>query len=396
MDIIKDLEEQINKIVSVTGKTYNEVLDEIRREIDKFTGLIDEEGAIVLLFKKYNISYNNVNDPDSIEYITPINKIVKKDRNINLMGLLKSLYPIKTFGKKTGETGRLRKGIIQDKTGSISFILWDENVDRIKDNDINKPISIVNASSNLSQNGKYEISVGSLSRIIQDDLIKYDFLPSNNTMNFQKISDISLNNQFASISGTIISIDSCKSYNKKTGEIGSRQSIKFKDESQSITIIVFWDKDTEILKNLNIGDNIQFTDLRVKSQYKNKELIEFMYSTTSTYKIINKNNSQLISIKQLYDNKTKGFLGNIECYVLEIIEFKSISTKTGETKYLLRLSVKDYSAQSVLTLWNDLAIEYQNVELNSKFTITNVYLKRDVIFNTAEIALSRSSEITLL
>ncbi len=107
-------------VESLTAGQSVEIVDGYTRERDGDLEVhVGERGAVEPLEEA--VEY----DPDT----TPIDA-VELDQTVDLMGVVRSADPKRTFDRDDGSQGQVRNLRIQDDTGSIRIALWGDHADR--------------------------------------------------------------------------------------------------------------------------------------------------------------------------------------------------------------------------------------------------------------------------
>ncbi|MDY6965933.1 MAG: OB-fold nucleic acid binding domain-containing protein [Halobacteriota archaeon] len=118
-------------------------------------------------------SYNNVEvhlgrgaairvtdeDVDYKEHITPIDGI-GLDGVYNIMGNVTGIDTMREFVKKDGRAGRVANIYVNDKTGRIKVVLWDNHADLMGEVDIGSPVKITDGYVKVGFNDEIELNVG--------------------------------------------------------------------------------------------------------------------------------------------------------------------------------------------------------------------------------------------
>ncbi len=121
-----ELAEVVEKIMKETGMGREEVMKKIKEKKEELSNLISDEGAAYILAKEYGIDLIKKR-----EYKLKIKNVISGMRNIHIAGRIVRIDPVKEFKTEKGE-GKLRSFYIGDETGIIRVVLWNEEVDKIK------------------------------------------------------------------------------------------------------------------------------------------------------------------------------------------------------------------------------------------------------------------------
>lgn len=122
----------ITAIIGKTGLSQEEIIELGEEKIRELKGLISMGGALFMISKELKIDIPDNNQFKELE----TKKITIKDlttnmKNLTLIGSISEIGEMRSFTKKTGEEGRVVNFKLQDNTGIIRIVLWDELTDII-------------------------------------------------------------------------------------------------------------------------------------------------------------------------------------------------------------------------------------------------------------------------
>jgi hypothetical protein len=237
-NIINNFYERVKDIIN-----KDDFLNEINK-IKKYSdGLFDETICASLIIDKFGRNNNIVSKITNLEHGMESTIVVK----------VVSIGEIREFKKKNGNIGRVVNLKIKDDSGICLLVLWDKDVDLIKNKfiKINSNIKVINGyvKKGLSD---IEINIGRWSLIEKNE--KSNYFLENNLKN---------NN---SMSGKILEILPTRPIFKNNGEYGFFTSVKIKDKNQ-IKNLHIWDEKVKDIQKYKIGDFIIFE----KINYINKD-----------------------------------------------------------------------------------------------------------------------------
>jgi replication factor A1 len=227
----KKIEDLINK------DDFDNEIKRIQKETDN---LFDENISALLIVDKYgrNNSYNfNISSLEVGIEATIIGKVV-------------DVGEIRQFKKKNGGHGKVINLKIMDNTGGCNIVLWDQDVDFIKSNNVKNGtyLKIINGQVKNGNDG-VEINIGRWSLI---ELIK------NNKFN----NNTNIINEY--ISGRILEIMPSRAYFKSNGDYGFCTTVKIKEKNQ-IKKLIIWDEKVKEIQKFKTGDLVSFENIENKN-----------------------------------------------------------------------------------------------------------------------------------
>jgi len=393
------VENYINKIIEDTGLTRKEIQDLVNKKKEELKGLISDDGALFIIAKELGVDVKDENKKYLKDIDINISDITLNMKNINLYGRIKEIYSINKFNKNDGTAGYVGSFLLNDHTGDIRIVLWDEHVNIFKQNEfvINEMVKIINGVAKKGRYNDIEIHIGRFSKLIltPDDIDyneypKIQFTPKN-------ISDINLNLKSVTIEGKVIQQSSIREFLKKNGDLGKVQSLTLIDSTGSIRIS-FWDDGIEKLKKIKIDDVISISNLNPKLSTLDSKTIELHANKGSILKKLSEKlqieGEVVKKIQKLQDIKG---LVSFKGIITSIDNLKTVTLKSGKEVSLLGFVISDNTDGIRVTLWREKAEEYSK-KLNSGqgILLKNVYVKYNNFSKRNEISLIEDSILELI
>ncbi len=389
------IDETIQRIMEMKKLTREEIKILIDKQIEDFSGLIDEEGAIVIVAKELGIDVKAHQESAKMDTDQLI-KDLKPRMNASVVGRIIEISDIRNFNKKDGSKGSLLPFILEDTSGMIRCLAWgDFNTQITNDNNfkLNEIVRIVNGFVKPSQDGGLEVHIGSKSRVqIQPDEIDRTLIPAinQNSPKITPINQLSIKIPTLSIEGVITALYPTKKFTRQNGTEGKRASIQITD-STGLIYLTFWGEHCAKIKEIKEDQKVRISRLSPKTNYKDKSKID-LTATSSTEIVIIENEAHLeISLIKIKDLFEKGGFGNIEGKIQEIDDIKSINLKSGETRELQKMILADETGAIRVTIWGDLV--KPDLKVNDSIQINKVIAKKNSYSNEMEASLTSKGYI---
>ncbi len=389
----------MEKIIEKTGLSREQIKKKIDENIEEMSGLIDEEGALILVAKKLGVNLKDSQDESNVETEVSIEN-VKPRTYVSVVGRIRSIGRKKKFNRSDGGEGVLLPFVIADNTGMIRCVAWGHNTNVIEEESFakNSIIRIVNGLVKEGYYGGLELNIGNKSRIqLEPDNVDMQKIPekADNKIKITNIQDVNLNLPLVNVEEKVKYISPVREFtSSKTGKKGKRASLGL-DAGDDITYITFWNEDVERLEDLKIGQTVRITELKPKTNFRDKNKIDLALTPNSKIKIVEnvdqnlEEENQTLSIKKLVDNNA---YGDIEAKIVEKEEPRTVSLKNGSQKKVQGVLIADETASVKINLWEDQVLE-DNYEKGDVIKISGVYTKFNSYSKQTEANLSRKGEI---
>jgi replication factor A1 len=274
---MQDQEATILEISKKTGKTPKEINALIKAKIKKFEGLLTEQGATFMIGKELGLKQDNVS-------IVKINELEDGMKDIEVQGIIKTIYPVKEF-EKNGKVGKLGSLLLEDDSAITRVTLWNDQIDKYELTP-GSEIKIVNGFV-TSYNEKKQLSLGYNGTI--------EILNKQKEI-FEKINDLKSGMNNANVIGRLLRKFPCKEF--ETGEKkGKLCNFQFGDETALLRATA-WNQKADEIQNYNEGDIIEIKNAYTKAGMYGIEL-HMGYSS-----IINKSQNKMPTSAEILKEST--------------------------------------------------------------------------------------------
>lgn len=232
MHIKKD--ELYNKIQDIkTKEDFQKEINNLKKEYDD---LLDEETLALLIVDDLGRNKENV---CKIKDIT-------SGTECTVFGKVTKINESHSFNRKNGTNGKVVNLEISDETGSCGLVLWNRDVDLVKNKTIKKNtnLKIINGYVKDGYNG-IELNLGRYGLIETLD---------------EEIAVKQANTVDSSIKGEIIDVEPSRAFFKDNGEFGfvTKLKLETKDGLKEITI---WDEKVKEIQKYSEGEKIEISNI---------------------------------------------------------------------------------------------------------------------------------------
>ena len=393
----------IKTIIEKCGLSREEIKKMIDDEIQEFSGLIDEEGALTIVAKKLDVNLKENMDNATL---IPDQKIksLQVNANVSVVGKIVDIGDKREYTRKEGTRGSFFTLVVEDTSGGISCMVWEPNVQILSEPGFtkNEVVRIVNGNVKNARNGGLELHIGNKSRIqLNPDNVDFTMVPPirNEQSQITQIRNLNLSIFSANVEGIITSISPAKTFNKKTDNSeGKRASIQLEDDTGSV-FITFWNEDTAKVDPLKLRSKVQITNLHPKANFRDKSKVDLTCSSTTEITVVeegenqveNSSDTDIIPIQTLID---KNGTGNIEGAVQDMEAPRTINLKDGTSKQIQTIILADESAAVRFNFWGDQIIP--DLQIGDSLRLSNIYIRLNNFSNQQEANLTKQGKIEKL
>ncbi len=235
IELIADIKtkKQIEKEIQTRYTTYGELVD---RDTITFL-LVDELGR-------------NTQSITKIANLTP-------NGDHTVIGRVLSISDSKTFKRKNGTTGRVINLEIADDTASCRFVMWNGDIDIIKNKEIKVGtwLKIINGYTKPGFTGGVEINLGRWGMLVVEPFeasAQKDYYNGEN------------------LNGVLVLKEPSKAFFKDEGDIGFVTTITIREHNVKKEVVL-WDHHVKEIQSFKIGDGITLKNVVKKWQNRKTE-----------------------------------------------------------------------------------------------------------------------------
>jgi len=84
----------------------------------------------------------NEDYPPLTKFTKKISEITSDEKDVSVIGLIKQVYPLVTFKRQDGSEGKVRRVKLEDETGEVILVLWDDKADLISEDHVGKYVML--------------------------------------------------------------------------------------------------------------------------------------------------------------------------------------------------------------------------------------------------------------
>ncbi len=268
-----ELEEIVKKIAKESDMKNDEIEERIREKQRELGGLVTSEGAAHIIANEIGI---NLFEGTPRVSELKIENIIPGMSNVDVVGRIERIFPLREFEKKDGSKGKVASLILRDDTGTIRAVFWGKDTKSIEDGTI-KTGDILRLRGGYTKeniNGEPEVHVGTRTRIIPNpgDISRDEFPIQENGWK-KTISELGSEMTRVDVLCKVLRIYEVREFDRKDGSRGRVVNLVVADGTGR-TRLVLWDDDVSLVEDgrLREGDVIQIQNGYIKMNLDSPEI----------------------------------------------------------------------------------------------------------------------------
>lgn len=237
-----------------TKKDYDK---EIKTRYKQFGELVDQDTIALLLVDELG---RNTQSITNIAELT-------SDGDFTVVGRVLSISDARTFKRKTGSPGKVINLEIADDTGSCCLVLWNEDIEQVKNKEIRPgtTLKVINGYTKQGYTGELEINLGRWGMLQVDQ--QEPALQVNTK-----------NGATQDITGVLVHKEASRAFFRDDGQFGFVTTITVKEKGRE-TQVTLWDQSVKEIQSCTIGDTVTLTGVTEK---KSNGKVEYHTNGKST------------------------------------------------------------------------------------------------------------------
>lgn len=401
----KDLEKKLINLIKDKAKMSDEQINiMIKETMEEYNNLLDFSGALVIIAKNYDIDlspFDGTNDSGKDVKFTSVKDIKGDSKDINIVGLISEILPLKSYKKKDNSDGFYFKFEVQEKTDTIPVIAWEplHNLLDLPDFKIGSIVKILSAYAKKGLKDQIELHLSKNSQVelepseVDNKLLPTEFVD----LAFTELNSINSPQKDLNIRVRVKSIFPIKNYNKPDGSESQFMKIILADSSGEKPMVIF-DEKVNDFKQINPNDIITVSKIYSKRNKIAPDLIELIPSANSLVTVVVPSTevvpvpSNYAPIVPIDEFKKQPAKGSVKGTLVGKEPLKVIQSKNGPLN-LVKIKIMDDSGQISINFWGDDVSVLDSINEGAEIIIYDLYGKTNTYTKEIEGNYSRSSRV---
>jgi len=197
--------------------------------------------------------------PTITKFLTRIGDITRthKNKNVNIMGTVKKLFPVSTFEKHGSNRGKVMRFILVDETGEMQVVVWNEKVEELEEKlKIGLNLQLVNAKvkKGISEGLEIHINSGTYVEV------------SEPAEEYLQITELREGLKHVNVKGVVVTKPVLRNVKTSKGEHVKLVVFELEDETGKIWVSA-WRNHADIAGDLKTGDEAIIRNAYVKKGF---------------------------------------------------------------------------------------------------------------------------------
>lgn len=326
--------------------------------------------------------------PTYTEEITPI-KDVEADTKVNIIARITRIPPVRSYNKN-GKDGKVASLELQDASGTISYTLWNNNVDLIESLDLHDGDTVKILQAQVRERNDEKSLSHWDGRIIKGDFDVPEFVHE-----FSKIGDLDDGDSDISILGVVTKIQDIRKFIRKSDQSeGQLRNFNITDDTGSIRVTLWGDSaDIDINKRdivKLIGGNVVYDEYTeeghsINTNFSTQISVNPTNLTDEEISLFDaiREKLQPVSVEQILLTDEENVDVDVMGRIMSVGDVKTFERPSDGTEGRVRsASLSDGTEVIQLSLWDD--------KCETELTVGDAYLVEN-----ARVRFTMDSKVSL-
>lgn len=224
--------------------------------------------------------------PPVTQFLKKIGEITNKDKKTNVVGIIQRIYPVSTFKRQDQTEGKVRRLQLEDETGQIALVFWNQKVDELGEVERGGYLQIMDARVKEIPDEGAELHVENRTQIqiLTEKPPHLRRLPAPYSL-LTKTADIKQKTEPINVEGKIETAPSIREVTTSRGEKVMVASFQLSDETGKIWVSL-WRRLVDIVKPLDAGSHIKIKNAYVTKGFSTR--LELTSRSSTSIEVLDK------------------------------------------------------------------------------------------------------------
>lgn len=262
LDVEMTFEQMVQSISEATGLSRDEVMSRIRSKQDELGGFVTLEGAANIVAREFGVIFER-KEPE----VKPlrIEDLLPGMSKVDLLARVVRIQEPREFQRSGGRPGQVGSLVLQDSTGEIRLVLWDEKTSVLRQGGLKKGdiIRVQGAYVREGLDKRPELSLGARGTIslCPDHPLARELPPLAKSR--VKLADLASHMVEVDVLGRVVTCSEVRIFERPDGTTGKVATLILMDETGQVRVSL-WDDWAEAAKEISRGDVVMIENATVR------------------------------------------------------------------------------------------------------------------------------------
>ena len=223
-------------------------------------GYLTDQGALFLVAGELGISLRKDNASSDMS----IKDLYIGANDVTVVARVLSVYPVATYNKKSGGTGKYRRLTLFDGRNSVRLTVWEEGLEQLGKlaPKVDAPVRVANAYVKQGLDGKPNLNLGRRGKVemVTDEKVVAKLQPLSSVA--QKLPGLTKEEQFVALECVVSSEPRYSEFVRSDGSKGSLFQFGVARDGGKETRVVVWSPSER--PELKRGQRVRITNVRAR------------------------------------------------------------------------------------------------------------------------------------
>jgi replication factor A1 len=333
--------------------------------------------------------------PSVDSFVEKIGAVTGASKTVNIAGVVRKVFPVSDFERADGTQGKVRRLQLQDETGRITMVFWNQKVDELGDIKEGECLRIMNARVKELAGRQVELHVQRDTQI--EKITEKAFCPEFH-VELVKIGKLRPKMPFVNVLAKVVRVEELRKFKRSNNDIGQVLTLHLRDETGTVQLNL-WNEKAVLVEEVKPGDIVLVEGAYTRRRFEKIELnlgkkgkIRLNPPLAETEKLLS-----LVEVKAKSIGEIKRVEGpiTIEATVATTPAIREVTTSRKERVKVASFIVADATGKINVSLWRQLADRAKELSVGTRILLKDVYVKRGFA-NQLELTTRASTKLEIL
>ena len=265
-----NFDRMVQEILNRTNLSRDDLMARMKQKQDELGGLVTPEGLAMIVGREFGIEFKREGPkPEELR----IEDLIPGMSNIDLLARVVRVYEPREFQRRDGSMGKVANLMLQDRTGWIRAVLWNDKASLVEEDKIQKGAAVRVRGAHVREglNKEPEVNVGSRGSITvdPDDPRVRDLPPLAEAE--VKIAELKPELGEVDLFGRVAAVSDVRTLERPDGSSGRVATLLLVDGTGKVRVSL-WDDRAKLANSFKRGDVVKLENAAVRAGPRGPEL----------------------------------------------------------------------------------------------------------------------------